>query len=229
MAITEEQRVLAIDMLKDGHPPEAVHARLVELGGANDEVYAFVSELVRLKSEAAARDPARLREEAKWILLRGGTVEDVVAAFAAVGVAGEHARPEAERILARVRTMRPCARCQMPMTPTETIFDTMGRSICLRCHTRDEIARSEQRGMLSEMESFGLGGPFIGMAVGAIVQHTQAPPDTAYPTGPSAPAGPMCPSCRASALVSTSTLPPHHPASSSGALWVCFRCGARQP
>ena len=222
MGITDDQRARAIDMLKEGHPPEAVHAHLVAQGAANDEVYALVSELVRLKSEATARDPARLREEAKWMLVRGGTVDDVVAAFGAAGVAEEHARPEAARLLALVRTMRPCARCQMPVTPAETIFDTMGRSICARCHTRDEIARSEQRGIISEMESFGLGGPLLGMAMGAIVQHTQAPPEVAA----AAPAGPMCPSCRAPALVSTSTLPPHHAAASSGKQWVCRSCGA---
>jgi hypothetical protein len=220
MAITEEQRALAIGMMRDGHPPEAVHAHLVELGGANDEVYAFVSDLVRLKSEAAARDPARLREEAKWILLRGGTVEDVVAAFGAVGVAPEHARPEAERMLALVRTMRPCQRCRAPMLPNEVMFDIGGNSICARCHSRDEILRSEQRGIVSEMENIGLVSPLMGLAIATMVERSQAP---AY-AAPEVPAGPVCPTCRAPALVSTSTLPPHHPASTSGARWICRHC-----
>jgi hypothetical protein len=218
--ITDELRAIAIGMMKDGRPPEAVHARLCEMGGTNDEVYAFVSDLVRLKNEAAARDPARLREEAKWILLRGGTVEDVVTAFGAVGVAAEHARPEAERMLALVRTMSPCMRCRAPMMPNEVMFDTGGNRICPRCHTRDEIVRSEQRGIVSEMENLGMVSPLMGLAIATMVERSQAP---AY-AAPEVPAGPVCPRCRAPALVATSTLPPHHPAASSGAAWVCRSC-----
>jgi len=222
MPITDEQRTTAIDMMKNERPPEAVHARLVEMGASNDEVYAFVSDLVRLKNEAAARDPARLREEAKWILIRGGTVEDVVAAFGAVGVASEHARPEAERMLALVRTMRPCMRCRSPMMPTEVMFDTGGNSICPRCHTRDEIVRSEQRGIVSEMENLGMVSPLMGLAIASMVERSQAPPIAP----PEFPAGPPCPQCRAPTLVSTSTLPPHHAAAASGARWVCRSCGS---
>ncbi len=230
MTITEEQRALAIEMLKDGRPPEAVHARIVELGGTNDEVYAFVSELVRLKSEAAARDPARLREEAKWILIRGGTVEDVIAAFGAVGVAAEHARPEAERMLAIVRTMRPCTRCGAPMLPNEVMFDIAGNTICPSCYTRAEILVSEQRGAAAEMD--GYAGSGSGLMLMAVVKLIEGPPAYATPPLPTLPTrnpGAVCPSCHSPALVSTSTLPPHHPVASSGARMVCLNCGVGQP
>jgi hypothetical protein len=220
MSISDEQRAAAIDMLKNGRTPEAVHVRLLELGGGgNDEIYAFVSELVRLKNEAAARDPARLREEGKWILLRGGTVEHVIAAFAAVGVAEEHSRPEAEKLLALVRTMRPCERCRMPVLPKDVMFDTAGRSICPSCHTRDEIVRSEQRGIVSELESVGMVSPLLGFALSTMVEHSQA---SAPPPAPIMTGG-VCARCRVPAV---HPLPPHHAAASSGATWLCHSCGA---
>jgi hypothetical protein len=146
-ALGDDLRSAAIEMMKHGAPPEQVHAHLVAQGAPEGEVHAFVSELVRLKREAEARDPARLREQAKWMFVRGASVDDVVRAFEAAGVAAKHARPEAERILAVVRTLRPCQRCGTPIAPSEALFDPQGRSICVVCHSRRDMGVPALRGM----------------------------------------------------------------------------------
>jgi hypothetical protein len=210
----DDHRSTAIEMMKHGAPPEQVHAQLVAQGAPEAEVHAFVSELVRLKREAEARDPARLREQAKWMFVRGASVDDVVRAFEAVGVAAEHARPEAERILAVVRTMRPCQRCGTPIAPSEALFDPQGRSICVVCHSRDEISRSEQRGVLSAFESIGM-SPLITLAASGVVESSTV----------AAPAA-LCAYCHASAMVHVSALAPAQAAAYPGASWVCPRCGA---
>lgn len=140
-------RPRAIALLKEGHTPEAVHVQLVSEGADPEEVRSVLTDLVQLMHQAAATDPERLRGEAKRMFSRGASVDDVVAHFVRVGVAEEHACSEAQRLFAAFSKLRPCQRCGTPTAPEQLVFDLGGFSICNGCNLRDEIGRSEQRGI----------------------------------------------------------------------------------
>jgi hypothetical protein len=170
-------RPRAIELLKAGHTPEDVHWQFVNEGADPDEVRAILTELVALLHQAAAMDPKRLRTEATWMFLRGASIDDVVLHFVRVGVAEEHARPEATKILEAVRKMRPCQRCGTPNEPGNLVMDLSGFSICSTCNLRDEIGRSEQRGLARDLEMIGgvtgVGGALV-VSVVSDAMHAQA-------------------------------------------------------
>jgi hypothetical protein len=163
-------------------------------------------------------DPARLREEAKWMFLRGAGVEHVVAHFTSLGIPEDGARAEAIRIQQAVAKLRPCQRCGTPSDPSKMVMDLNGRMICNGCHLRDEIGRSEQRGLASELESLGV-SPFMAEAfagtgfVGS--QYTAPPPQQ----------GPVCQFCHGVGA-HVSQYPPHQRAQfDPRASWICTGCG----
>jgi hypothetical protein len=210
-------RYRAIDLMKQGHTAEAIHQQFVAEGEHPDEVRSVLTELVALQHEAAARDPVRLRGEAKWMFLRGASVDHVVAHFATVGVAEEHARPEAERILVEVRRMRPCQRCGMAAEPESFVMDLSGFSICSGCNLRDEIGRSEQRGIERDIETIGgiagFGGALaMSLAADAHGQHGYT-------------SRPFCAHCRTPTGFHVSSLDPGMRARLDPSWqWVCGQC-----
>jgi hypothetical protein len=220
--LTAETRDDAIQLLKSGRAPDDVYAHLVAAGADQAEADALVGELIALKRQADAMDPARLREDAKWMLARGASEDDVVRHFVGAGIAEEHARPEAARIADAVRRMRPCQRCGTLVQPGRMLFDTAGRSICQDCHTRDEIVRSEVRGIASTMESIGLLGGVGGMLIAStvansVVNNTTAPPPQAQ--------RPFCPHCRVPSGMHISEVDPRMRAQlHAGWSWVCGSC-----
>lgn len=163
-------RTRAIDLMREGHSADALHWMFVSEGQDPDEVRAVLTELVALQHQAAAMDPKRLREEAKWMFYRGASIEDVVAQWVRAGIAEEHARPEAERIRAIAAKLKPCQRCGAPTPPDAFFMDLSGFQVCRGCNLRDEIGRSEQRGVARDLEAvggFGLVG--VGVALTASV------------------------------------------------------------
>jgi hypothetical protein len=150
--------------MKDGHSADALHWMFVGEGQDPNEVRTVLSELVALQHQAAAMDPKRLREEAKWMFYRGASMEDVVAHWVRAGIAEEHARPEAERIRAAAAKLRPCQRCGTPTPPDAFFMDLSGFDVCRGCNLRDEIGRSEQRGIARDLEAVGSFG-MVGMGV----------------------------------------------------------------
>lgn len=196
-------------MLKQGAHPGTIHQHLVARGMSDADARGVIDELLALKRQAEASDPERLREEAKWMLMQGRTVEQVVQRFAAAGIAEEHARPEAERLLALVRRMQPCERCQSPMLVSEAFFDPAGRRVCRTCHGRDEVGASERRALASDLEELGVPAVMLSPMRGV---H-----------GPEA-SVPVCPRCRVPGVHPSAVHPEArrqiHPAWS----FVCPRC-----
>lgn len=157
-------RTRAIDLMRNGHSADALHWMFLGEGQDPNEVHAVLSELVALQHEAAAMDPKRLREEAKWMFYRGASLDDVVAHWVRAGISEEHARPEAERIQAAAAKLKPCQRCGTPTPPEAFFMDLSGFDVCRGCNLRDEIGRSEQRGIARDLEAVG-GIGFVGMGV----------------------------------------------------------------
>lgn len=215
-------RTRAIELLKEGHSADDLHWRFVGEGENPEEVRAVLTELVALQHQAAAMDPKRLRGEAKWMLLRGASIDDVVAHFVRVGVAEAPAREEAAKLQAAVRAMRPCQRCGTPTEPSELVMDTGGFSICGGCNLRDEIGRSEQRGMARELEMVGaLGGGVGGMLLASAVSESLAnhSPSTQAP---------FCARCRQPSGVHVRAFAPaDRQRLDPTAEWACRLCGAK--
>jgi hypothetical protein len=218
-------RERAITLMKDGRTADELRVLFTAEGADPGEVRAVLDELAALQRNAAelrrrsdAMDPERLRGEANWMFARGAQVEHVVAHFVQAGVAESHARPEAERLYATFRTMRPCQRCGAPTPPKDIVFDLGGFSICPACNLRDEIHRSEQRGIVSDLESIAvLGG--VGVALTAQVVGAAGESDTSATTTP------FCVACRAPTGVHQSRLPPDYRARLDPRWpWVCSRC-----
>ena len=213
MAVSVELGAEAVRMLKADLPPETVHAFLVSHGVTNDEAYVFVSDLVAMKRDASHLDPVKLRDEGKWMLLRGGTPDDVLRHFVSAGVAEEYARPEIAKIIARVAAMRPCQRCGTPTEQADLVFDLRGTTVCNRCNLQDEIGRSEQRGIASTLESVGFNPLLVDAIANAI--PAQSAPQRAY-----------CQYCRVPSGVHVSSLQPDVRARyPQGWSWVCGQCG----
>lgn len=209
-ALTDE----AVDLMKRGAAPAAVYERLVASGVSDPDARGLVDRLVALKRQAEARDPERLRNEAIWMFWHGAASEQVVAHFVAAGVAEEHARPEVDRIFARVQTLRPCDRCRRPMKPEEAFFDGVGRKVCRSCHSMDEIGNAERRVMDNALEAIGV--PAFAL------QAASAPYMNGQPRGPV-----FCPRCGGGTGVHVSVLPPQARASVHPSVaFVCSRCWA---
>lgn len=190
-------------------------------GADPEEVRAVLTELVELQRQAAAQDPARLRGEAMWMFAQGASVDHVVAHFGSVGVAEAVARPEAERLFAAFQRMRPCQRCGRPSPPGELVFDATGFSICGACNLRDEITRSEQRGIARDLGDLGaltgVGGVLIAAAVADLAGN--------YAGGTSQP---FCAHCRRPSGVSVGVLRADVRARlDPRATWVCSLCWQR--
>ncbi|HEY8077783.1 MAG TPA: hypothetical protein VIF62_26840 [Labilithrix sp.] len=215
-------RPRAIDLLKQGQTPEAVHVQLVSEGADPEEVRAVLTDLVALLHQAAAMDPERLRGEAKWLFLRGAPVEETARHFVRVGVEENAARAEAERLYASFSKLRPCQRCGELTDPSVFVLDLGGFSICRGCNLRDEIGRSEQRGVAREMEAIGVLGGGLGGAIVASIAANAMTPSGAITTRP------FCGRCRQPWGVHVSTVAPaarvHLDPSAS---WVCGQCGLK--
>jgi ribosomal protein S27AE len=209
----------AIALLKEGRPAGEVHAQLVARGVAPDAAGTLVNELLALKqqadaatAQAAARDPKRLRQEAKWMFVRGATLADVVAYFASLGVDEVYARPEAERLQAIARSMRPCPRCGGPTEPSEMTMDLGGNTICKSCSLRDDIRHSEARGVASTLESLGM-TPLLVDAVESLSMDA-------------ATARPVCQACHLASGVHISAYDAEVRIRYSVATrWICGQCG----
>lgn len=219
-------RTRAIELMKEGHTADALHVRFVQEGEDPEEVRSVLTELVALQHQAAAMDPERLRNEAKWMFHRGASVDDVVAHFVRVGISEEHARPEAEKILVVVQRMQPCQRCGTPTEPSAFVMDFSGFKICSGCNLRDEIGRSEQRGVARDLEAVGMfGGGAVGaLAVGFIADAMAHEANTHH----GATSSPFCSRCKTPTGVHVSR---YDPATRSrfepNAQWVCHQCGAK--
>jgi len=213
-------------MLRNGHVPGAVHTYLVRAGAPFDESQALVHELLHLKAQAEARDPARLREEAARMLMQGAPTEYVLQYFASVGIAEEHARPEIERIAEAVKSMVPCQACQSPMVPRDAFFDAQGNQVCKKCNARNEMGAAQERAIQSEKNernnalAIGMLGVFSGaprLAVRGFVAASRSGP---------APGPTTCPRCKLSSGVHVSMLPPHLAANlQPGWTYACGQCG----
>ena len=190
-------------------------------GSDPEEVRAVLTELVELQRQAAAQDPTRLRGEAMWMFSQGASVEHVVAHFVSVGLADAVARPEAERLFAAFQRMRPCQRCGRPTEPRELVFDATGFSICNGCNLRDEIARSEQRGVARDLALVGV----VGGVGGALIASMAADMTGNYAGGTSQP---FCARCRRPTGVPVGVLGPDVRARlDPRASWVCSACWQR--
>jgi hypothetical protein len=216
-------RPRAIALLKEGHKPEAVHWMLIQEGGSPDEVRTVLTELVALMHQAAAMDPERLRGEAKWYYAQGAPVEEVVRHFVRVGVAEDAARAEAERLYATFQKLRPCQRCGLLTNPTDFVMDLSAFSICKTCNLRDEIGRSEQRGIARDLETVGFLAGGVG---GAIIASVASNAMTS--TGGAVTTRPFCSRCRQPSGVHMSTVAPAARAHlDPNASWVCGQCGEK--
>jgi hypothetical protein len=201
----------AIEWMKAGAAPSVVYDRLLARGVADSDARAIIDKLIVLKRQAEAMDPARLREEAKWMLFRGAPIEHVVAHFTAMGITPEHARPEAERIAAAVRQMVPCQRCASPVLAEEAFFDPQGRRVCKRCNTMDTIDAGERRVVENVLEMVGL--PAIA------AQSMSGAQNAAYRQAP------WCARCQRASGVHVNALPPQYRAQvHPGWLYVCGFC-----
>jgi len=173
----------AISLLKTGTPPAAIYSRLMAAGMTDAQARSMLDELLALKHKADAMDPARLRNEAIWMLWNGAPAEQVVQHFVAAGVADEHARPEVDRIAVAITKMRPCDRCRRPMDPAAAFFDGYGRQVCKTCNSMDEIGNAQRRVVDGAMEMIGVPS--------WAVQLSQTP----YQNQSMAPSTPTCPRC----------------------------------
>jgi hypothetical protein len=218
-------RTRAIELMKEGHTADDLHVRFVAEGEDPEAVRGVLTELVALQHQAAAMDPERLRGEAKWMFLRGASVDDVVMHFVRVGVPEEHARPEAERVRAKVQKMRPCQRCGTPTDPEQFFMDLSGFSICNGCNLRDEIGRSEQRGIARDIETIGGFGGFGGALVGSLVADAIAADAHGFHGQTSRP---FCAHCKQPTGVHVSQIDPNVRARLQAACeWVCGQCGQK--
>jgi hypothetical protein len=215
-------RPRAIALIKEGHTPEAVHMMLVSDGADPEEVRTVLTELVALMHQAAAMDPTRLRGEARWLYVRGAPVEEVVRHFVRVGVAEADARAEAERLYAMFQKLRACQRCGELSNPSDFVMDLGGFSICRGCNLRDEINRSEQRGIARDIETVGLlAGGFGGAFVASVAGNAMV---SSVPTT----TRPFCPRCRQPSGIHVSTVYAHARAHvDPSASWVCSQCGQK--
>ena len=215
-------RTRAIELMKEGHTADVLHVRFVEEGEHPDEVRTVLTELVALQHQAAAMDPARLRGEAKWMFLRGAPVDAVVEHFVRVGVPDEHARPEAEKILKEVQRMQPCQRCGTPTEPEKFVMDFSGFKICNGCNLRDEIGRSEQRGVAADLEMMGSFGG--GIAMGFIADAISADANNLH----HATSSPFCGRCKQPTGVHISRYEAQARARfDPTSQWVCHQCGTK--
>ena len=215
--MTTSLRERAIVLMKEGRTPDEIETLFVWEGADATQARAVVAELAALQRKAAAMDPARLRAEAHWMFSQGAAVEHVVAHFVQAGVAEAHARPEAERLHAAFRSLVPCQRCGAPTPPSETVFDQGGFRVCNSCNLRDEIGRSEQRGLVRDFEVLGaLGGlGALASTVGSAIEN--------MPVGGTA--QPFCGRCRAATGVAVTRFTPDVRARlDPTAAWVCPRC-----
>lgn len=202
-----------MEWLKQSLPPETVIAFLVSRGAGDHEARQTVAELCEQKRRADALDPKRLREEAKWMLWRGATVDHVVAHFVSLGIAEEPARAEAEKIFVAVQRMRPCERCTSPVAPGESFFDPAGRQVCKRCHSLDEIGAGDRRVTLGALEMVGVPSWAV-QSVAGPVQHSYAPAQR-----------PWCARCHSPSGVHVNALHPSHRAQvHPGWIYVCGWC-----
>lgn len=218
-------RARAIELLKQGHHADHLHWQFVNEGENPEEVRAVLTDLVALQHQAAAMDPARLRQEGTAMFMRGASVDHVVAHFVQVGVSEEHARPEAERIRAAAAKLKTCPRCGTWANASDMTMDLSGLSICRGCNLRDEIQRSEQRGIARDLEGvggFGMGG----MAI-ATVATVMAANATAAANNVGRTHRPFCPRCSAPTGVHVSAYDPATRARFPPRTeWVCHQCGA---
>jgi hypothetical protein len=211
-------RPRAIALLKEGHTPEAVHGMLVSDGQSPEEVRSVLTELVALMHQAAAMAPDRLRGEAKWYFAQGAPMEEVVRHFVRVGVAEDAARTEAERLYAGFQKLRMCQRCGGLTDPTDIVLDLGGFSICPGCNLRDEIGRSEQRGIARDIEAVGLFGGGLGGALASIAGEAM--------TSGTVTTRPFCARCRQPSGVHVSAIAATARARlDPSATWVCGQCG----
>lgn len=218
-------RARAIELLKQGHHADQIHWQFVNEGESPEEVRAVLTDLVALQHEAAASDPARLRHEATAMFLRGASVDDVVAHFVRVGIAEEHARPEAERIKAAAAKLKSCPRCGGWSNGADMTMDLTGFSICRDCNLRDDIQRSEQRGIARDIENvggFGLGGMALATVAAAIAASADAAANRVGQTHV-----PFCGRCAAPSGIHVSALDvPMRDRVPPGIEWVCRQCGS---
>lgn len=215
-------RPRAIALLKQGQTPEAVHVQLVSGGADPEEVRSVLTELVALMHQAAAMNPERLRGEAKWLYARGAPEEEVVRHFVRVGVDEQAARAEAARLYASFQKLRPCQRCGELTDPGTFVLDLGGFSICRGCNLRDEIGRSQQRGIARDMEMVGaFAGGFGGMLVASYAASTMT-------AGGQVTTRPFCSRCRQPSGVHVSAVAPAARVQlDPSAEWVCWHCGLK--
>ena len=133
----------AVELLKQGASAATVYERLVARGAAAGEAQAFVQQLLDLKRQAEAADPARLRAEATTMLQQGASPAQVAQHFAARGIPATEA--DIARLAATVPRLVPCQRCQQRMDPSQAYFDNFGNQVCSDCHDRDQISAGDQR------------------------------------------------------------------------------------
>jgi hypothetical protein len=216
-------RPRAIALLKEGHTPEVVHVTLVSDGESPEEVRSVLTELVALMHQAAAMDPGRLRGEARWYFAQGAPMEEVVRHFVRVGVAEDAARTEAERLYTAFQKLRMCQRCGVLTDPTDFVLDLAGFSICKGCNLRDEIGRSEQRGIARDLEAVGmLGGGMGGVLLTSIASDAMMSSTGTVTTRP------FCARCRQPWGVHVSTIAAAARARlDPSATWVCGQCGQK--
>jgi Zn finger protein HypA/HybF involved in hydrogenase expression len=144
----------AVALLKQGAPAATVFERLVARGAAPADAQAYVQQLLDLKRQAEASDPARLRAEATSMLQHGASPAQVAQAFTARGI--PCAEADIARIAATVRPFVPCQRCRQLMDPGQTYFDQMGNQVCSNCHDRDQISAGDQRVEDRRLEDAGV-------------------------------------------------------------------------
>jgi len=118
-----------------GHPRRRCSIRLVTRGAERGEAQAYVQQLLALKSQAEAADPARLRADATSMLQQGS---DARPGRAVTSRRAEIPAAEADiaRLAATVRRLVPCQRCRQPMDPADTYFDQLGNQVCGNCVTK---------------------------------------------------------------------------------------------
>ena len=170
-------------------------------------------------------DPTRLRHEAIGMFMRGAGIDDVVAHFVQVGVSEEHARPEAERLEVAAAKLETCPRCGGWSSAADMTMDLTGFLICRACNLKDEIRRSEQRGIARDLEAvggFGMGGMAIATVATAMAANAMATANNVGQTHL-----PFCQRCAAPTGARVSAYDPATRARfPSRAEWVCRQCGS---